>query len=87
MSEKIKTFYVTVYFCTGRGERVSNIPLFNQVGIRGVSKEDVREYFEKEWIHDIYAENEIFKISPSTCVQLDKIETLEEMRALREEKK
>jgi hypothetical protein len=80
---EIKTFYVTIYLCTSSGLRTSNIPLYNQVGIRGTSKEDVKNYFEKEWIHDIYAENPLFKRFPDMAVQIDKIETLEEMRATR----
>ncbi len=79
----IKTFYVTIYTCKSSGLRTSNIPLFNQVGIRGTSKDDVRNYFETEWIHDIYAENNLFKMFPDMAIQLDKIETLEEVRASR----
>jgi len=81
--DTIKTFYVTIYTCTSTGLRTSNIPLFNQVGVRGVSKEDVKNYFDTEWIHDIYEENSLFKMFPNMAVQLDKIETLEEIRASR----
>ena len=79
--EGIKTFYVTIYTCTSSGLRTSSVPLFNQVGVRGVSKEDVKNYFDTEWIHDIYAENPLFKMFPHMAVQLDKIETLEELIA------
>lgn len=79
----MQVYFVTLY-PSFKGKRTSNIPAVEHAGIRGESKEDVRQYLEKEGIKGI------LDCRPEYRGQTLEIETIldfQEMKSVREQEK